>query len=73
MPDDSTAVLDPFTEEPTLILVCDVIEPSTMQGYDREAVGNGSVVYAVLPLALAVSKLASRIQQPTRTWPSLPW
>lgn len=36
MPDDSTAVLDPFTEEPTLILVCDVIEPSTMQGYDRD-------------------------------------
>ena len=36
MPDDSTAVLDPFTEEATLILVCDVIEPSTMQGYDRD-------------------------------------
>ncbi|GGH94122.1 type I glutamate--ammonia ligase [Pseudomonas fluvialis] len=36
LPDDSTAVLDPFTEEPTLILVCDVIEPSTMQGYDRD-------------------------------------
>ncbi|MFP3656307.1 glutamine synthetase beta-grasp domain-containing protein, partial [Burkholderia sp. SIMBA_052] len=28
MPDDETAVLDPFTEEPTLILVCDIIEPS---------------------------------------------
>ena len=36
LPDDSTAVLDPFTEEPTLILVCDVIEPSTMQGYERD-------------------------------------
>ncbi len=36
LPDDSTAVLDPFTEERTLILVCDVIEPSTMQGYDRD-------------------------------------
>ncbi|MFT0211764.1 type I glutamate--ammonia ligase [Pseudomonas sp. F1_0610] len=36
LPDDSTAVMDPFTEEPTLILVCDVIEPSTMQGYDRD-------------------------------------
>lgn len=36
LPDDSTAVLDPFTEEPTLILVCDIIEPSTMQGYDRD-------------------------------------
>lgn len=36
LPDDETAVLDPFTEERTLILVCDVIEPSTMQGYDRD-------------------------------------
>ncbi len=36
LPDDSTAVLDPFTEERTLILVCDVIEPTTMQGYDRD-------------------------------------
>ncbi len=35
-PDDSTAVLDPFTEEPTLILVCDIIEPSTMQPYERD-------------------------------------
>ena len=36
LPDDSSAVLDPFTEEPTLILVCDVIEPSTMRGYERD-------------------------------------
>src|SRR5690606_29241936 len=36
MPDDSTAVLDPFTEEPTLIIVCDIIEPATMQRYDRD-------------------------------------
>ena len=36
LPDDSTAVLDPFTEEPTLILVCDIIEPSTMQRYERD-------------------------------------
>ena len=35
MPDDSTAVIDPFTEEPTLILVCDIIEPSTMQEIGR--------------------------------------
>ena len=39
MPDDSTAVLDPFTEEPTLIIVCDIIEPSTMQGYERDPRG----------------------------------
>ena len=36
LPDDSTAVLDPFTEEPTLILICDIIEPSTMQRYERD-------------------------------------
>ncbi len=35
MPDPDSAVLDPFTDEPTLNLRCDVIEPSTMQGYDR--------------------------------------
>ena len=36
MPDASTAVMDPFFEEPTLNLRCDVIEPSTMQGYERD-------------------------------------
>ncbi len=36
MPEASTAVMDPFMEEPTLILRCDVIEPSTMQGYERD-------------------------------------
>jgi glutamine synthetase len=35
MPDPSTAVLDVFTEEPTLNLRCDVLEPLTMQGYER--------------------------------------
>lgn len=35
-PDDSTAVLDPFTDEATLILQCDIIEPATMQGYERD-------------------------------------
>jgi len=36
MPDDSSAVMDPFTEESTLNLRCDIIEPSTMQGYERD-------------------------------------
>lgn len=35
MPDVSTAVLDPFCDETTLNLRCDVIEPSTMSGYGR--------------------------------------
>jgi glutamine synthetase len=36
MPDATTAVLDPFFEETTLIIRCDVLEPSTMQGYERD-------------------------------------
>ena len=36
LPDPDTAVIDPFYEEPTLKLVCDVIEPNTMQGYERD-------------------------------------
>jgi glutamine synthetase len=36
MPDASTAVLDPFFEETTLNLRCNVIEPATMQGYERD-------------------------------------
>lgn len=35
-PDLSTAVLDPFSEEVTLILRCDILEPATLQGYDRD-------------------------------------
>jgi glutamine synthetase len=36
MPDPATARMDPFREENTLILSCDVIEPSTGKGYDRD-------------------------------------
>jgi glutamine synthetase len=36
MPDASTAVMDPFFEDPTLIIRCDILEPSTMQGYERD-------------------------------------
>jgi glutamine synthetase len=35
MPDPASAVIDVFTEEVTLNLRCNVIEPTTMQGYDR--------------------------------------
>jgi len=35
-PDDSTAVLDPFTDEPQINITCDIIEPRTMQGYNRD-------------------------------------
>lgn len=36
MPEDGTAYVDPFTEDETLVLRCDIIEPATMQGYDRD-------------------------------------
>lgn len=36
MPDVGTAVMDPFTDEPSLILTCDIVEPSTGQGYERD-------------------------------------
>lgn len=35
MPDVSTAIMDPFMEHPTLVLRCDVLEPDTMEGYNR--------------------------------------
>ncbi len=36
MPDADTAVMDPFTDEPTIIITCDIVEPLTMQGYERD-------------------------------------
>jgi glutamine synthetase len=36
MPEASTAVMDPFFDEKTLILRCDIIEPKNMQGYERD-------------------------------------
>lgn len=36
MPDPTTALLDPFSDESTLIIRCDILEPTTMEGYDRD-------------------------------------
>jgi len=36
MPDTTTAVLDPFFDDATVIIRCDILEPNTMQGYDRD-------------------------------------
>jgi glutamine synthetase len=36
MPDPTTAKIDPFFDEPTLILVCDIVDPENMQGYERD-------------------------------------
>ncbi len=36
MPDASTAVVDPFTAQPTLILFCNILEPTTGEAYERD-------------------------------------
>ena len=36
MPDPDSAFIDPFFDESTLVFSCDVIEPSTGKGYDRD-------------------------------------
>ena len=36
MPDVETAVIDPFYNDTTLNLRCDILEPSTMEGYARD-------------------------------------
>ena len=36
MPDDESAVLDPFTDVATVNVRCNIVEPATMQGYDRD-------------------------------------
>lgn len=36
MPDPDTSVLDPFYEDVTLNIRCDVLEPTTQKGYERD-------------------------------------
>jgi glutamine synthetase len=36
LPDPETTVMDPFCAEKTINIRCDVIDPETMQGYDRD-------------------------------------
>jgi glutamine synthetase len=36
MPDAGTANLDPFMDETTLLITCDVVEPSDGKGYERD-------------------------------------
>jgi len=36
MPDDQASLLDPFSEAPTVIVRCDIVEPATGQGYERD-------------------------------------
>ena len=36
MPQPATAVVDPFMADTTVILRCDILEPATGEGYDRD-------------------------------------
>jgi len=36
IPDAETAVMDPFSAQPTMILCCDIMEPTTGQAYNRD-------------------------------------
>jgi glutamine synthetase len=36
MPDPATAYIDPFMDETTLVISCDVVEPADGKGYDRD-------------------------------------
>ena len=36
MPDAATAYVDPFFDEPTLVLTCDVVDPTDGKGYERD-------------------------------------
>ncbi|HSB95908.1 MAG TPA: glutamine synthetase beta-grasp domain-containing protein, partial [Spongiibacteraceae bacterium] len=47
MPDDSTATMDPFFDDATIILRCTIVEPATGQGYERDprSVGQRAEAY----------------------------
>ncbi len=36
IPDMETAVMDPFAAQPTMVLICDILEPSTREAYRRD-------------------------------------
>ena len=46
MPDAETAVMDPFAAKSSMILFCDVVEPSTGQGYARDPRSTAKAVEA---------------------------
>ena len=35
-PDDSSSIVDPFSEDATVIIRCDIVEPATGLGYERD-------------------------------------
>jgi len=36
IPDPSTAFIDPFFAEPTLVMICDIVDPITRENYSRD-------------------------------------
>src|ERR1700710_1647218 len=48
MPDPVTAVMDPFSAKPQMILFCDIVEPSTGQLYNRDPRGTAKLAEAYL-------------------------
>ena len=36
VPDPTTALLDPFTQMPTLMMICDIVDPVTRERYSRD-------------------------------------
>ena len=48
MPDPATAVLDPFSAQTSLILFCDVLEPTTGQPYSRDPRSTARLAQAYL-------------------------
>ncbi len=36
VPDPSTAFIDPFFQHPTLVLICDIVDPITRESYSRD-------------------------------------
>ena len=48
MPDPETAVMDPFSAQPSLIMFCDVHEPSTGEEYSRDPRSAGKRAEAYL-------------------------
>jgi glutamine synthetase len=36
VPDAATAKMDPFYEAPTLVLICDIVDPVTREAYSRD-------------------------------------
>jgi len=39
LPDATSAFVDPFTEDATLVITCDILDPATMQAYPRDPRG----------------------------------